>query len=85
MEETKKKKSKHHLLTLDRPTFGKVSKDSLSSSPVLLFNCPLRILAAVTVDTPIPSPRNKITFLATAILGLFCLARFNSSRAILFQ
>ena len=38
------------------------------SSPSWPFNWPLRILAAVTVDIPIPSPMNRMTFLALFVL-----------------
>ena len=52
--------------TLERPTYGKRSKARLDSSPGnWLFFCALYILPAVTVVTPIPSPRNRMTFLAT--------------------
>lgn len=43
---------------------GNLSQDRKFSSPVSFLSCPSRILAAVTVLIPIPSPMNMITFLA---------------------
>ena len=62
--------SAYQYCTLDTPVTGKRSNDSSASSPGLPCSCPLKILDGVTVDSPIPSPRNKITFLATFTLGL---------------
>ncbi|RUS80060.1 hypothetical protein EGW08_012177, partial [Elysia chlorotica] len=54
---------------------GNLSKLSTVSSPCFPLICPARILPAVTVVGPIPSPRNKITFLATP----FCRSRSAAS------
>lgn len=42
-------------LTLERATKGNLSISSLLSSPGLLWSWPLRMRAAVTVETPIPA------------------------------
>ena len=67
--------------TFDKPTWGNVSKLKIVSSPVLFCNCPFSILAAVTVDIPMPSPRKRITFLATLMFGLIARALCSPSRA----
>lgn len=56
-------------LTLANATCWNLSNASSFSSPVCPFCCPLRILAAVTVVSPIPSPINNMMFLATAVLS----------------
>ena len=65
-------KKKH---TLDRPRLGNFSKDNRFSSPDFPCFWPAYILPPVTVDTPMPSPRNRITFFATLVLHL----RFSAS------
>lgn len=57
--------------TFDRPVYGNFSKYKLESSPVNPFLCPSKILAALTVATDIPSPKNIMTFLAMETSGIF--------------
>ena len=52
------------VLTLDIPENGNSSKENFVFSPALPACCPLYILDAVTVENPIPSPRNRMVFLA---------------------
>lgn len=52
-------------LTLARATAGKLSQASCASSPVFPWRWPERILAAVRVLIPIPSPTKRTTPLAT--------------------
>jgi hypothetical protein len=56
--------------TFANATCGNFSNSRTVSSPGFPCSWPLRILAAVTVDIPRPSPINKITFLATFVLSL---------------
>lgn len=69
--------------TLDNPVYGKVSKLSCASSPIPPYIWPNSILAAVTVVTDIPSPKNRITFLAMLLfIGLVNLF-FNKLTSLL--
>ena len=52
-------------ITFERPVKGNLSQDSSCSSPFIPSCCPAHIRPPVAVDTPIPSPRNMMTFLAT--------------------
>ena len=63
--------------TFDKATWENSSHEIFSSSPVLPFFCPLRILAAVIVVISIPSPTKRMTFLATFV---FRLAASNALR-----
>ncbi len=56
--------SQKRLLTLASAMWGKVSKLRRSSSPGRPRRCPRRVRAAVTVLSPIPSPRKSTTFRA---------------------
>lgn len=42
-------------LTLAKATYGNLSISSRLSSPLPCCSCPLRMRAAVTVETPIPA------------------------------
>lgn len=56
----------------DSAAYGKLRKlsnDSRFSSPGLPASWPSRIRAAVTVLTPMPSPTNRITFLAGRLIS----------------
>lgn len=57
------------VFTLIRALFGNSSnlRNGASDFP---FTCPFKILAAVKVDIPIPSPKKRITFFAGFALTL---------------
>ena len=73
------------VFTLERATWGNSSNLSTVSSPVLFICWPLYILEEVIVAIPIPSPINRITFLALLVLNftLSCWSRL--SLAILYH
>ena len=71
--------------TLDSARLGNFSKDSRFSSPDFPYFWPAYILPAVTVDTPMPSPRNRITFFATLVLRLMFSASCKVAWASAFQ
>ena len=61
--------------TFERAILGNLSHARTVSSPGIPASWPLRILAAVTVDTPMPSPTKNTIFLATLRLRVASLVR----------
>lgn len=73
-------------LTLANATVGNESQASSCSSPSFPKRCPRSIRAAVAVETPIPSPTNKSTFLACGLRSVAYCKRFLSAvRACSYQ
>ena len=72
-------------LTFDKATWGNASQLNTVSSPVLPSSWPLNILAAVTVDIPIPSPNMMIVFLARPMIGWLFKAACKAFFAFVLQ